>query len=188
MPKILGLFAASFRGSEINDRQQLLTNWFGARRWAEKSLLKYSDHSVRDRWKETHVNTRRRYLNEPLKWMDAVSFNYTFGCPYRLRGFLVPALKTSIRQRRVFSAAGHATWNRLSLALRLVLRGSHTTFYSNLQTALFNRGWVRSAPEYMTLKGRWIDPIMNEWMNEHACIQIIWRRMRDCNREAWIGR
>ena len=60
---------------------------------------------------------------------------------------LVPYARTSIRQRRAFSVAGPSTWNGLPLHLRLLPKVLTDTFYRNLKTALFSRGWVGSASE-----------------------------------------
>src|SRR5688572_26108968 len=60
---------------------------------------------------------------------------------------LVPRSRTTIKQRRSFSVAGPTTWNGLPVALRLVPRGHTTTFFVNLKTVLFSRGWTGSASE-----------------------------------------
>jgi Reverse transcriptase (RNA-dependent DNA polymerase) len=60
---------------------------------------------------------------------------------------LVPFSRTSIRQERSFSVAGPMTWNSLPPALRLLPRGNHTAFFSQLKTFLFSQGWAGSASE-----------------------------------------
>ena len=67
--------------------------------------------------------------------------------PIKPKSFLVPRSRTTIKQRRSFSAAGPSTWNGLPVALRLVPRGHTTTFFVNLKTVLFSRGWTGSASE-----------------------------------------
>src|SRR5688572_26806833 len=60
---------------------------------------------------------------------------------------LVPRSRTTIKQRSSFSVAGPTTWNWIPVALRLVPRGHTTTFFVNLKTVLFSRGWTGSASE-----------------------------------------
>jgi len=61
--------------------------------------------------------------------------------------FLFLYARPSIRQRRAFSVALPSTWNGLPIHSRLLLRFPTDTFYGNLKTALFGRGWVGSVSE-----------------------------------------
>ena len=50
-------------------------------------------------------------------------------------------------QRRAIYVAGLAICNELPVDLRLMHRALTVTFFSNLKTVLFSRGWVGSASE-----------------------------------------
>src|SRR6218665_2796168 len=65
-------------------------------------------------------------------------------------------MRTFIRQRSVFSVAGPTAWNGLPVALRLPPVAHSALFLYSLKTTLFDRGWAGSAPEYISLKGRYI--------------------------------
>src|SRR6218665_1391966 len=69
---------------------------------------------------------------------------------------LVPRTRTVIRQCRAFSVAGPTAWNGLPVALRLTPAAHSALFLSSLKTTLFDRGWTGSAPEKISLKGRYI--------------------------------
>jgi len=52
--------------------------------------------------------------------------------------------------------AGPTAWNGLPVALRLAPVAHSALFLSSLKTTLFDRGWAGSAPEWISLKERYI--------------------------------